>query len=110
VDYQTVATTSVVFNLPQALKYEAELNAIKDQQQRQNAQRLVHPDTQNPANRLSAGSGNMVIKTLPYLPVAQSPNNQPPTTPSKTQSSPSAPSALKIIPSTPLAAAVWWKQ
>lgn len=38
-----IAATTVILDLPQARKYEAELKGLKDQQQRQNAQRLVTP-------------------------------------------------------------------
>lgn len=41
-----IGNANVVLDLPQALKYEAQLKGIKDQEQREKAQRLVQPARQ----------------------------------------------------------------
>ena len=85
-----IAATNVILDLPQALKYEAELKGLKDQQQRQNAQRLVQPNSPPPTPRLTAPSDGTSFKTLPYLKAGESQNDQP-----------TAPTP-KIIPANPL--------
>ena len=39
-----IGNGSMLLDLPQALKYEAQLKGIKDQEQREKAQRIVQPD------------------------------------------------------------------
>lgn len=71
-----IGAASMTLDLPQALKYEAELKGLKDQKQRQNARRLVQPDAQIPANRPPTSSDGKIITTLPYIQFAHIPNDQ----------------------------------
>ncbi len=76
-----LSNVNVILDLPQALNYEAQRKGFKDQQQRQNAQRLVQPDPPVPVARPPVPPSGASMKAIPTLQLVQNPSDPPSTTP-----------------------------